>query len=941
MDRVRALLIGCDTYDDPGLPDLDTCINDAQGIAAHLQSIATSLAYLEVKVLRSPSRSEVSEALEWLYRSKDLALNLLFLSGHGYRSPNGRTSFACRDSSPARLESMVSSDHLYEMASWSPAFSPHLWIFDFCFSEGLILGATSSSLSMLDLTALASSAADKAVPVGTHAFRSVATPFSSMSFFSRSVLLALRGVGATALLSEKASLADIGDLVVMESLRVGAPIPATVRRGPGGGPHIPFLESPQPQSFGPILFRPPSDKGPASFVVGTDGVRSLAIASSMSKHGRVAIADGRSPTQLDISVRLFSQSSQKMPMIFEGVAESEVLENVGRLLAGREDAAAIVSPSLQLPEDTEFSVIAVSPVSETEVVDWIRRYESFEDFGRREEDGAVLEYALRNSGDSIEVASALIARRRSAGFGAENVDQLEIPFAEEGAGAISRAILSFLLVAPGVFMPLKSILDSATRITGAPAARVTDSITELRRKMLVEVVGQWCRITAPVAGLLPPDWKSEGESGFFSYALQHLDHMRDMGRLQILRAISSITHSGIRRKSVSDDLVALLSHAGFDLTQVAGAHAFARIASSVTEIRNGDVPAKLAVYHGHALRLADRYDDASNVLRKAEKLATTDADRLSVAVGRVAALKNAVERREELMSLRESLSSLYSSDARHVDPASSREVANSYFQQANVSFSSSLWDESESKYNRALSYLDVDQPQHHSLIVDVLKGLGDISLLQDRRNVSISLATAMLDVCGYGALPLLEPKCHAKAMQYVGDLHRRLTLSASSSSLDRKHHRSAEMWLNKALILYRSNGLQLGEYMSAFKLAQCAALEGRLEHAVGVFSQATSGFEALNNPLWQYRSSVQSLLAIGLLGRLDTRVGRSMLEAVRERASNGSLSPYHIAWGKLAVSVASNGPIASSVGAFEDLEMSHLSVRLSRDGVGVWLFSFY
>ena len=935
MTSARALLIGVDHYDDEFFHDFECCEEDASIVFAHYATFSAR-DQLSAKVLKSPERRDLTDALQWLYEDRVADLRILYLSGHGYRSLLGNCYFAMKNSSVNYPETMLDGQQLVEMAVSAGPSSQHLWIFDFCYAEGLMANTVDRTI---DLTFLAGVSSNLATPANRVTESNLGSSLAHRSAFTRSLLLALHGMCPASGRQNAIGASVASDLAVMESIRLRRPTPVFIRRGIGGGPSLPLPAPPdsRPGPAAPILIQNRVSTAVPRVVVGTDGIRSLSVALQSTGATHVGVMDGRSGMQLSMSSRLQAVKSTGRGAVIDGVLEDEVLLDGLALLQHSESGAIVAASDLLIPEIEDISVISTPPISESEGMGWISR--NRDGIGlSRDLDGEAVEALLDESGDSLEIFGALVALAASGLVDPADYAKKEsrATLDELDLNDSQITVLGILSAAPGVFFPRSVMIDFLVEHRGFNRPEVNLAVDSLARLRLLDLSAVWMRVVAPIASMLSVSTRLTGENAASGLARLSVMRTTGMQRFQLLRAAASISSKAVRSLEIGQPIVEMLGTIGSDLMLAAGARSFEKLVAQVRELRSGDVPAALLIHHGHALRLSDRYDDAAEAFRDS----LTRADTLSGRVGRVAALKNSTARRDELLALHGSFSaSGLESQLQAYDTAARRELANSLFQQANVIFSTSAWNDASDSYKAAIELLDESVPEHQSLIIDVMKGQGDVALRRGDLSLASDLATSMLDVCASSYLVQLDPKTYAKTVQYVGDCERRA--SVVGESIDARRLIAARYWLEGAVLAYRENELRLGELMSNFKLAQCQSLAGEHIQAATRHAEIMLEMDALGNRLWQYRSAVAGALEYAWAGIPQVGLFDQLLTLVRDRIAEGKLSPYHHAWGELTIGVVNSSWTGDAVQSFEEIGAADLVLRLRTEGPGVWLGGYY
>lgn len=129
----RALIVGIDDY--PGTP-LRGCVNDANAIAAVLETHVTGSPNFQALLMTSPSdevtRSKLREAIEKLFAT-DCDIALLYFSGHGFvRSADGY--IVTKD--VKRYDEGIAMTEILKMANGSPVKNKVI-ILDCCYSGNM------------------------------------------------------------------------------------------------------------------------------------------------------------------------------------------------------------------------------------------------------------------------------------------------------------------------------------------------------------------------------------------------------------------------------------------------------------------------------------------------------------------------------------------------------------------------------------------------------------------------------------------------------------------------------------------------------------------------------------------------------------------------------------------------------------------------------------
>jgi len=129
----RALIVGIDDY--PGAP-LSGCVNDANAMAAILETHGTGSPNFQVLLMTSPSeevtRPTLREAIEKLFAT-DCDIALLYFSGHGFvRSADGY--IVTKDA--AKYDEGIAMTEILKMANTSPVKNKVI-ILDCCYSGNM------------------------------------------------------------------------------------------------------------------------------------------------------------------------------------------------------------------------------------------------------------------------------------------------------------------------------------------------------------------------------------------------------------------------------------------------------------------------------------------------------------------------------------------------------------------------------------------------------------------------------------------------------------------------------------------------------------------------------------------------------------------------------------------------------------------------------------
>lgn len=129
----RALIVGINDY--AGAP-LQGCVNDANAIAAVLETHGTGSPNFQVRLMTSPSdgvtRAKLREAIEKLFAT-DCDIALLYFSGHGFlRSADGY--IVTKDA--AKYDEGIGMTELLKLANASPVKNKVI-ILDCCFSGNM------------------------------------------------------------------------------------------------------------------------------------------------------------------------------------------------------------------------------------------------------------------------------------------------------------------------------------------------------------------------------------------------------------------------------------------------------------------------------------------------------------------------------------------------------------------------------------------------------------------------------------------------------------------------------------------------------------------------------------------------------------------------------------------------------------------------------------
>ncbi|MFB4316991.1 hypothetical protein [Actinomadura sp. 21ATH] len=945
----RLLSVGAQANPALGLAPLPSSEADARTVArvlpAHLPGGG-----VDCRTIGSGTSAEFNTALRWLYDpSAAVRHRILYYSGHAVMLPSQSIALALSDSDTSDARSFITAGLLGEYLVRCPK-SMHTWFLDCCYAQGLSFSRLPETVQqMLDHRVFASSSVASRT-------RAPATG-ALLSPYTRALIRGIKGIAyrpdtvdltisdLAAYLSAEAAVSGFGDPYL---------------RASGSGSQVLFQKRLAPRSV--IGGSRPSRTPPRprlTVVLGEAGAQADTIALKASAvEEEVARLDGRSRIMLDLSKAAAGYlDAAAQPALLEGIDARKVWDEVRALIDDRHLMITGVDGD-SIPADI-IGAADVHRVAGPNGDDVLRTFTSL-GIAAEEVTGRFVDDILQASAGShqemarITQTIALIRRFDGPSMDDSAVDMTVadvVELVDSFDGRISAA-LALCACAPGVYLPLPIVLGWVSRQLGAGGARLrSEALLSLFLRgsgALVTEDGWICvptRYSGVFAALRP-----EPEKDFLPFLRWSLSVTAEspdaaVGRLQLLRAAALFCEQHVGRHDYAPVVDGLLALCGLELFAASRLHSWLPIIDDAIDWIGDRASARFLSICGHAYRLADHYDSAGAIFMAAAARTTNSIEELIVRSGIVAATKNSdgfsQARLEELSAMAERVQEV---DEKGGETAAWA-IAHLLFQRANVDFARSRWDIADSLYSNAERMLAGHSGiESARLMVDVLKGRGDVAIHRDERGECVRLADRMLGVVSDAALDRLGRVGFAKVLQFMGDLARRRALPRDMAEglVDHGQVHAAVYWYERSLAEYDAQELLLGTLLCRFKIAEVWGIMDDYQRSFECHLDLLERFHDLGNGVWEYKSAVCALKLFPFLEHPHRIRAVSLAGDIRARLDRGTPSEFQQLWGRIALAAAGAGKEWEvAAGLARNLGLLGLAASLDRRSLGKWIFAYY
>ena len=910
----RALFVAVSGTDDTSLPTLSHAPEDAKTARQVFEEALDFGQTVEARVVIDPKIDTLRDALDWLAAGE--GLSVFYYSGHGLRR-HGQVALAAADSNSLREDSLLGASELARSFRYSDS-SQLLVLLDCCFAEAIAVGIAGTvrdggpsvfAIAAADILSLAH--AENA----NRRRRTTTSP--GLSPFTAALVVGLQGVASLG--QGDVDLGDVFELISAESVRLGFPPPALLRSGTAREPDLRFRLPEDPRvfdlsdaSFAGVSSADPLMDRPLTWVVGSEGRRSLAVAGSLANGRASDILDARDALTVDLSLfRLRGQKPSGGRLYIGVTSDSHEL--------AREAASSgtVIAVTRSLPVGTvEDAVVRVPTVTSNEIVFAAGLAERRELALFEQASPAIAEYA----GDSIE--RAVIATRavlaEPEASGGSLAQRLKAHFLAETAAPHKKLVYSLLAFVSGSYLPKGGVTDYVATRVGLPMQQVSEAVAQMARAGVIQESGRWVRTIAPRRDVEP--WPNTPE--LFAELMDHVwRHPRSDTRLQLMLAMASLFSGLVRSAAVDDASLRLLSDYGRDLIDCAGPANMLPLIEAVIAVRNDDVPSDIYVHKGDALRLSDDYVGAATAFSLARDRSLTQLGRLRADVGLMSAKKNDLT--DEGL-LRE-LSRQRSYEAMTPAKSSASVLAQSLHHYGNVQYAVTDWGEALDAYVAAERLLDSNDLSHSAILLDLWKGQADIHLHRGQLDEATVLLSSSLDLAGASGSVFLDGRAHAKLLQFAGDVMRHFAFEPTRTA---QSIEVAQWWYLRSAAIYKRSGLRLGWLISRFRLHQSQMVAGRLRDAQFGFADLWREFARIPNPLWEFKSAVFICLSSPPASVALPALSEAV-QLIQERLESATISRYQQQWGKVALASIAGDSLAPFATGFREIGANLLSVAIA------------
>ncbi|MCG8917120.1 caspase family protein [Actinokineospora sp. PR83] len=894
---------------------------------------------LLVKVVHSRTLAEVVEALKWLYDPTSPAAEnnlLLYYTGHVVQMRSNETALVAEDSDSRDPASVLSSRLLHTYLLNCPR-AMHAWIVDGCYSHGMAVNDLPQVVQgMYDHLVIASSSIYERTSAEMGAGQG--------SPFTKSLHRALRGLAYLPENSEL-SLSDLLLFLAADSTRRQVARPYVHYSGQGSG--LKFRLRRGPFSTGSPLYIPSQSKDRRrGMTISTSEPHPFAdayLAGSAGFESKFTRLDGRSLSQLDLSrVATSVTSDDEGPVVLHNASQPDVWNEALELSRRRQ----IMISSTEIN-----SIPAEAIENANDVVSYLPTEDDAVRFQKTSLNSPgfrvySLEEIVSASGGSLhELERLLRAAHLLDPYQLRDEGSLEPLDLEVMVRSLSSRfpgaaeLLMILSAAPGVYVSRK-------QLHGFLADRTTD---ELSSAISIEMTKRYGIVVSDVDFLAVPKVFADRirqilpEYGdtfvkFTRFTLKGQVDSSSIELLQTLRATVCFIESHLWAEGCEDAVSEVFSMTAMDLFSSTRRRSWIMVVDELDRWLGTSAKTELSLVLGHAYRLADDYDRSHRSFVRADLTAASSASKFAA---RAALFRLAVQSGGATASPQ---SLLVDSENQTQDSSynSSMSLIQLFLQEGSSAFRQGRIEDAKALFLKARSRLVVDGSASASLMVDVLKALGDVALDQDDRGTSEDLVEQIHAIVNQHDLIRFGRVAWAKSLQFSGDVARRLSLDSSHHVSDRRCE-EADYWYGRASREYDAQELMLGSLITRYKQAEMLGLVGQYSEAQGRYFALIDQFHEMGNPLWVLRSQVGALKSSFHVNHGRDLLSRSYLSVVTE-ALNGDLAlpQIDILWANLSVGLISG--IETYWQRAHDVAVQRsadtLAALIHRRTAGAWLFAY-
>ncbi|WP_431230646.1 hypothetical protein [Paenarthrobacter nicotinovorans] len=538
--------------------------------------------------------------------------------------------------------------------------------------------------------------------------------------------------------------------------------------------------------------------------------------------------------------------------------------------------------------------------------------------------------------DSLElslVAAQMIVEEKYEGVAsneiAQAVNDQVVKFAADDAG---RSIIAMFAHAAGDLLPLDLlIVYLASDLMGAEA-QIASQLSWLIGHGFAERRQGWIRTTRRMATLLGSMDLGSDSSQYVRFLNFCMEKSSGVDQQQTVANLGRFVEQIRVSDQLNGEILRLVELYGREIVYWAGPLGSISFFSEVLKSTEASRSSHIHVHLGDAYRLADQYDLSRGAHEKAISLAATNAQLILARAGSLSARKNDSHRTPEFESLLKSSRSIASNRQ-----GAGKTVAQLLFQRGNILFASSQWDAADAAYRDAASLLDSERSTQASLLIDVWKGLGDVAVHKGSSAAAGRHLSNILDLSARHLIPYIDPRSHAKILQFAGDVTRHQS-GLDADRTDSNLLDVAVWWYSRSVEVYDQSGLALGSLISRFRLAQCTLLEEDHGRAGREFFELADEFREMNNPLWTYKAKLMFLLCSDLEGA-NSHFSETCRNGVNEVLEVAEMSEYQQLWGRLVAVGDGSRPEVSR--GFSSLGAHWLAESLRKRNIGSWIGAAY
>lgn len=955
--ETRLLLIGSPACPGLGLEQVSSVVEDIKCAENALTNHLVVSGALNTKSILSPTSTYARAALAWLYEpDASIAMRVLYYTGHATLLRTQETAFPFIDSSFADPSSLISSSLLHEYLANCP-LSDHLWLLDCCFAQGMSYKRLPETVqSMIHHCVIASSAAYS---------RTTGADRHTISPFTKSFVAGIEGLAYPSN-ENRLNIFHLMRFLDADTARRG--LPAPYLHYSGSGSQLAFQCSATSAVGTPLVgsVTRPRLVPPDSFVVavGEPGDRTKRFAAEEAQI--IAPAwnlDGRSRLMLGMSkVAAGFASLDPSPAFIEEVSNSSVWEHLLDLRSKR-SIIATVSASDQIPKDLEEAIRVVqSPgLTELDLATLVSKITQAAPLRRH----APVEFldAAAGSMDQLErlVRSAVFLGHREE-LASMAASDLSIQRAVLHLSSIASPALSALKVVaatPGIRIPERALVGWLS--ANAPAV---DRLEANPHVTLARLVKSGLALSSDGWLMVPQSFSSEisdslmGIDDAFTNFVEmicrspHQFGLSLAERFQVVQAAIYYCETHIGMAGFQSHVDKLLSAVGFEVFVSVSRASWMPLIQGARGWLGGDASSAFLALCGHAYRLNDDYTKSQALFERAYQAASNRREKLAARTGLIRLTvqskgaaahlqRDSVDYEEEMRTLAADLL------AGHKDRIMQFSAAQLLTQQGNSAFLAGDWNQAGSYYTRAKHIVEVTDASSASIMVDILKGIGDIAISKDDRTHAALVADELLENINAHLLTKFGRVPEAKALQFIGDVARRCTVPIVNlpAGFDSRRAAEARYWYARVASEYRSHDLQLGTLITASKMAELSALEGLYDQAFIEQIELADRLQALGNSLWGYRAHVAVLKLSPFVpsGSMAPFIELSA-DIVGQAVMSGQLSSFDTMWGLIGLASAS-GPGSSkwqsAASISRELNLVALVSTLDSCAIGNWLFAYY